>query len=69
MWNVPVTRQQANKHVSMVTHGHNNRGNCDLRLIHLEEQLSENNLWIEIIIWSQVPEWAQYIDILTDRQL
>jgi hypothetical protein len=30
------------------------------------QQLSDNNLWTESIIWSQVPEWARYLDILTD---
>jgi hypothetical protein len=32
------------------------------------QQLSENNLQTESNIWSQVPEWAQYLDILTDCQ-
>jgi hypothetical protein len=31
------------------------------------QQLSENNLRTESNIWSQVPEWARYLDILTDR--
>jgi hypothetical protein len=30
------------------------------------QQLSENNLRTESNIWSQVPEWARYLDILTD---
>jgi hypothetical protein len=29
----------------------------------------DNNLRTEGNIWSQVPEWARYLDILTDRQL
>jgi hypothetical protein len=28
--------------------------------------LSENNLWTGSNICSQVPEWARYLDILTD---
>jgi hypothetical protein len=35
----------------------------------IRQQLSENNLRTESNIWSQVPEWARYPDILTDRQL
>jgi hypothetical protein len=30
------------------------------------QQLSENKLRTESNIWSQVPEWARYLDILTD---
>jgi hypothetical protein len=30
------------------------------------QQLSENNLRAESNIWSKVPEWARYLDILTD---
>jgi hypothetical protein len=30
------------------------------------QQLSDNNLRTESNIWSQVPEWARYLDILTD---
>jgi hypothetical protein len=32
----------------------------------IRQQLSENNLRTESNIWSQVPEWARYLDILTD---
>jgi hypothetical protein len=31
------------------------------------QRLSENNLRTESNVWSQVPEWARYFDILTDR--
>jgi hypothetical protein len=31
------------------------------------QQISENNLRTESNIWSQVPEWAWNLDILTDR--
>jgi hypothetical protein len=31
------------------------------------QQLSEINLRTEIIIWSHVPEWARYLEILIDR--
>jgi hypothetical protein len=31
------------------------------------QQLSENNIRTESNIWPQVPEWARYFDILTDR--
>jgi hypothetical protein len=27
------------------------------------QQLSENNLRAESLIWSQVPEWARHLDI------
>jgi hypothetical protein len=30
------------------------------------QQISENNLPTESNIWSQVPEWARYLDIMTD---
>jgi hypothetical protein len=30
------------------------------------QQFSENNLRTESNIWSQVPEWARYVDILAD---
>jgi hypothetical protein len=30
------------------------------------QQISENNLRTESNIWTQVPEWARYLDILTD---
>jgi hypothetical protein len=30
------------------------------------QQISENNLLTESNIWSQVPEWARYLDMLTD---
>jgi hypothetical protein len=30
---------------------------------------SENNLRTESNIWSQVPEWDRYLDILTDRHV
>jgi hypothetical protein len=30
------------------------------------QQLSEKNLGAKSNIWSQVPEWARYLDILTD---
>jgi hypothetical protein len=33
------------------------------------QQISENNIRTESNIWSQVPEWARYLDIMTDRQL
>jgi hypothetical protein len=30
------------------------------------QQISENNIRTESNIWSQVPEWARYLDIITD---
>jgi hypothetical protein len=30
------------------------------------QQISENNLRTESYIWSQVPEWARCLDMLTD---
>jgi hypothetical protein len=36
------------------------------RPIETRQQISENNLRTERNIWSQVPEWARYLDILTD---
>jgi hypothetical protein len=30
------------------------------------QQISEINLRTESNIWSQVPEWARYLDIMTD---
>jgi hypothetical protein len=30
------------------------------------QQISENNLRTDSNIWSQVPEWARYLDIMTD---
>jgi hypothetical protein len=30
------------------------------------QQISENNLRTHSNIWSQVPEWARYLDIMTD---
>jgi hypothetical protein len=32
----------------------------------IETRLSENTLRTESNVWSQVPEWARYLDILTD---
>jgi hypothetical protein len=32
----------------------------------IRQQLSENNLRTESNIWSQVPEWTRYLNILTD---
>jgi hypothetical protein len=31
------------------------------------QQISENNLPTDSNIWSQVPEWARYLDIMTDN--
>jgi hypothetical protein len=30
------------------------------------QQISENNLQTERNIWSQIPEWARYLEIMTD---
>jgi hypothetical protein len=35
-------------------------------LCETRQQISENNLRAESNIWSQIPEWARYLDILTD---
>jgi hypothetical protein len=32
-----------------------------------DEVTGENNVRTESNIWSQVPEWARYLDIMTDR--
>jgi hypothetical protein len=36
------------------------------RLKKTRQQISENNLRTESDIWPQVPEWARYLDIMTD---
>jgi hypothetical protein len=36
------------------------------RLEKTRHQISENNLRTESYVWSQVPEWARYLDTMTD---